>query len=145
MTNRAEGPFAALFDEWRKAAADPFTYWQSTLDRAATGTRAAADSTAVAPRELTLLFFDVAETAFVELFETPEFRRAQGLFGNASMTYRLRERAVVDAVAKLGHFPTRTEVDEAHRNIHELRREVRALRRELRDLRRAAATEETAR
>ena len=87
------------------------------------------------PRAHLSLLLETAESVFVETYRTPRYIDAQAKFAGATFTYRMRERELLDALAKGGHFPTRTEVDVAHKNVHELRAEVRALRSELRALR----------
>jgi phage host-nuclease inhibitor protein Gam len=44
------------------------------------------------------------------------------------MNYRIQEQAIVEEMMRYGYTATRSEVDEAHRKIHELRREVKALK-----------------
>ena len=50
------------------------------------------------------------------------------------MTYRIQQREIAEASLSLYDLPTRSEVDEAHRNIYELRKEVKALKKALADL-----------
>ena len=49
----------------------------------------------------------------------------------AFLSSRTRERELVELLANAFDLPTRTEIDDAHRSVHDLKREVRALRREL--------------
>jgi uncharacterized coiled-coil DUF342 family protein len=47
------------------------------------------------------------------------------------MKYRIEEQKVVEEMMKATYVPTRSEMDEAHRNIYELRKEVKALKKAL--------------
>jgi class III poly(R)-hydroxyalkanoic acid synthase PhaE subunit len=82
-------------------------------------------------RELMSLWTSAADKSFDAIFRSPEYAKVQGNFVNATMQYRISERAIVDETMKYGHFPTRTEMDEAHRNIYELRKEIKALKKAL--------------
>jgi len=50
------------------------------------------------------------------------------------MSYRLREREIVEVWLQMYDLPTRSELDEAHRRIYELRKEVKTLKRALAEL-----------
>ena len=76
----------------------------------------------------------VADRVFVEEFRSPEYIRAQGKLLSAGMAYRQREEALQEAFLESRGLPTRTEVDETHKDIYELRKELRALKRQLRDV-----------
>ncbi|MBN2304175.1 MAG: class III poly(R)-hydroxyalkanoic acid synthase subunit PhaE, partial [Anaerolineae bacterium] len=82
-------------------------------------------------RELMLLWGQVADRVFVETFRTDEYVRVQGEFLNAAMAYRIERRAIMEVLLNLYDLPTRSEVDEAHRNIYELRKEVKALKKQV--------------
>jgi polyhydroxyalkanoate synthase subunit PhaE len=45
------------------------------------------------------------------------------------MRYRLEQRRLAEKVCEVYDLPTRSEVDELHRKLHDLQREVRRLRR----------------
>ncbi len=94
-------------------------------------------------RQLFDLWVSCAEKAYFEVASTESFAEIQGRFVNAAMHYRVHERQIVEAFARTLHLPTRTELDDAYRHMHELRREVKALRRELDALREARAAQET--
>jgi hypothetical protein len=51
----------------------------------------------------------------------------------------MRERELIELIANAFDLPTRTELDDAHRSVHDLKREVRALRREVDELRATSA------
>ncbi|GAB4264663.1 class III poly(R)-hydroxyalkanoic acid synthase subunit PhaE [Deferrisoma sp.] len=97
-------------------------------------------------RQLFDLWVACAERAYFEVASTESFARIQGRFVNAAMHYKVHERQLVEEFARAFHLPTRTELDDAYRHLHELRREVRTLRRELEALKaeKAAAPAEPA-
>jgi len=95
-------------------------------------------------RQLFDLWVSCAEKAYFEVASTESFAEIQGRFVNAAMHYRVHERQVVEEFARALHLPTRTELDDAYRHMHELRREVKALRRELDALREAHEAREAA-
>jgi class III poly(R)-hydroxyalkanoic acid synthase PhaE subunit len=85
-------------------------------------------------RDLVLLWTRGAETVFTEAFRTENYVLAQGKMLNAAMTYRIREREIIEEYLKLYDLPTRSELDEAHRRIYELRKEVKALKKALNNI-----------
>ncbi|MCD4687218.1 MAG: class III poly(R)-hydroxyalkanoic acid synthase subunit PhaE [Anaerolineae bacterium] len=89
-------------------------------------------------RGLLLLWGQVADRVFVKTFRTDEYVQIQGQMLNAAMAYRVQVREIMEYVLNALDLPTRSEVDEAHRNIYELRREVKALKKELAALRKSA-------
>jgi polyhydroxyalkanoate synthase subunit PhaE len=89
-------------------------------------------------RDLLLLWGQVADRVFVRTFRTDEYVQIQGRMLNAAMAYRVRVREIMEYLLNALDLPTRSEVDEAHRNIYELRREVKALKRELAALQKPA-------
>lgn len=69
-----------------------------------------------------------------ELLQTqrsPEFMDAQRRLMRASTEIKARQRDVAEAWSENWQMPTRTEVDDLAKIVHELRREVRKLKREL--------------
>lgn len=96
-------------------------------------------------RDLLLLWGQVADRVFVETFRTEEYVRTQGELLNAAMAYRIRQREIMEIYLQSLDLPTRSEVDEAHRNIYELRKEVKALRRALEELQKKPARRSSSR
>ncbi len=90
--------------------------------------------------DLTRLWTSAADQGLEQVFRSEQYLEAQRNFVNAAMKYRLHEREVYETFAQLSNIPTRTEVDEAHRNIYELRRELRALKKQLKSVANAATT-----
>ena len=79
-------------------------------------------------KDLVKLWVTTGDDVFVEAFKEEAYIEAQGDLLNATMSYRIRERAIMEAFLDAYGLPTRTELDEAYETIHELRREVRSLR-----------------
>ncbi|NJP05613.1 MAG: class III poly(R)-hydroxyalkanoic acid synthase subunit PhaE [Chloroflexaceae bacterium] len=85
-------------------------------------------------RDLARLWTDSADRSFDRVFRTEEYANVQAEFVTATMEYRLAEQAVVEYMMQLTYIPTRSEMDEAHRNIYALRKEVKALKKALRQM-----------
>jgi class III poly(R)-hydroxyalkanoic acid synthase PhaE subunit len=85
-------------------------------------------------RQLLFQWIDVIDQVFAKVFRTDEYIRLQGHLLNTAMTYRLREREIVEAFLKTSHVPARSELDEAYRRIYHLRKEVKELKRALQDI-----------
>ncbi|MHB8766559.1 MAG: class III poly(R)-hydroxyalkanoic acid synthase subunit PhaE [Deferrisomatales bacterium] len=79
-------------------------------------------------RELFDLWVATGERVYFEVASTEGFAQTQSRLVNAAMSYRVQERRLAEEVQKAMHLPTRRELDDAYRHLHELRREVRALR-----------------
>src|SRR5680860_170636 len=77
------------------------------------------------------LWVNNAEGTFAELFRTEGFARIQGEAVNAAMTYKLRQRDVTEEFMKALDLPTRSEIDEVHRHVHDVRIELRYTKRTL--------------
>jgi class III poly(R)-hydroxyalkanoic acid synthase PhaE subunit len=86
-------------------------------------------------RALFDLWVATAEKTYFEMASTDAFAEIQGRFVNAAMQHRIRERELMDALMKSLHLPTRRELDDAYRHLHDLKNEVRALRREVSQMR----------
>jgi class III poly(R)-hydroxyalkanoic acid synthase PhaE subunit len=82
-------------------------------------------------RQLLFQWIDVIDQVFAKVFRSEEYIRLQGHLLNTAMTYRLREREIVEAFLKTSHVPYRSEMDEAHRRIYHLRKEVKELKKAL--------------
>lgn len=79
-------------------------------------------------RDLVRLWTSSADASFAKVLGSEKYSEVQGRFVSAFMEYRVKEQAVVDEMMKYAHIPTRTEMDEAHRNIYELRKDVKAIK-----------------
>jgi class III poly(R)-hydroxyalkanoic acid synthase PhaE subunit len=80
-------------------------------------------------RALIDLWIDVANETLVEAHRQPEFLAAQRRLTRSSTECRLQEREIAEDWCEMHHIPTRTEIDDLARTVHELRRELRALAR----------------
>lgn len=79
-------------------------------------------------RALYDLWVDAAEEAFAEAAFSQEFRQVYGELVNALMRSRQAYLEVVEPVMKVAGVPTRRELDDTARQLHELRREVAGLK-----------------
>lgn len=73
----------------------------------------------------------VANEELIRTQRTEAFLKAQRALLAAGVAYRLKERELVEVWCETHSIPTRTEVDDLHRTVHELRTQVRALTRQL--------------
>jgi polyhydroxyalkanoate synthase subunit PhaE len=79
-------------------------------------------------RSFTSLFVKLADGILAQTFASSSYLEVQRQLLQAEAAYRRREAELVDDVATGGHFATRRQLDELHREIYELRRELRGLR-----------------
>jgi class III poly(R)-hydroxyalkanoic acid synthase PhaE subunit len=82
-------------------------------------------------RDLLNRWSAVADNSFKLSFVTDGYIRAQARLTQTTAEYRKCQQQVNERVMHMFDLPTRTEIDEAHRRIHELRKEMRALKREV--------------
>jgi class III poly(R)-hydroxyalkanoic acid synthase PhaE subunit len=90
-------------------------------------------------RDLLLLWGQVADRVFIKTFQTDEYVQIQGQFLNAAMAYRIQQREIMEIYLQANDIPTRSEVDEAHRNIYELRKEIKVLKKQITDMQKQPA------
>lgn len=79
-------------------------------------------------RDLYDLWVDAAEDAFAEVAFSREFRQVYGDLVNALMRSRKAYLDVVEPGMKAAGVPTRGELDDTARQVHELRRELAAMK-----------------
>lgn len=72
-----------------------------------------------------------ANAELLDTQSTPEFMDAQKRLLRAGIEIKARQREMAEAWSEAYQMPTRTEVDDMAKIIHELRREVRKLKREI--------------
>ena len=84
-------------------------------------------------RDLMRTWFSIADRTLMNKFNTAEFLEIQEKLTNALMAHKTAQRNALEIVYNSLEIPTRSEIDEAYRDLHELKREVRALRRQLKD------------
>jgi polyhydroxyalkanoate synthase subunit PhaE len=92
-------------------------------------TRFSAGDT-VQPEDALKLWLDTANETLLETQRSASFLESQRRLLRCGMDFLLAQREVVEHVVEPVGIPTRTEIDEAHRSIHELRRRLRRLERE---------------
>jgi class III poly(R)-hydroxyalkanoic acid synthase PhaE subunit len=85
-------------------------------------------------RDLALLWNNIADPVFIEVFRSEKYIRIQGRLLNTAMQYRLRQREITELFLKTSDIAARSEVDEAHRNIYEQRKELKALKKVVAEL-----------
>jgi polyhydroxyalkanoate synthase subunit PhaE len=81
------------------------------------------------PGEVVDLWNNIVDDTLIEFNRSEHFADLQRRFVRAMMRYRIEQRHLAEKVCEVYDLPTRTEVDELHRKVHELQREVRRLRR----------------
>ena len=143
LTRELNEKIARGFDRWldyRRASADYQTKladaWAATFEQLI---RTMADlaekgQTITSIRELLLMWGQIADRVFIQTFQTDEYVQIQGQFLNAAMAYRIQQREIMEIALKSYDLPTRSEVDEAHRNIYELRKEIKALKKQVAEM-----------
>ena len=79
-------------------------------------------------------WLNAANLSLLEAQSSSEFLEAQKKMVRASTEIRARQRDMAEDWSEAWQIPTRTEIDDLTRIVHQLRREVRELRRELNSL-----------
>ncbi len=82
-------------------------------------------------RQFQQIWGRVADEVFAEAFCSEDNLRVRGKFLNALNTYRLYQNELMDLWMKMMNIPSRSEVDEMHKNVYELRKEVKTLKKAL--------------
>jgi polyhydroxyalkanoate synthase subunit PhaE len=85
---------------------------------------------ATQPDDALKLWLDTANETLLETQRSPSFLESQRRLLRCGMDFLLAQREVVEKVVEPAGLPTRTEIDEVHRSIHELKRRLRRLERE---------------
>lgn len=83
-------------------------------------------------RDLIRQWFRIADKNFTETFSSDEFIAIQNELSSAGMKYRVRQRELMEMVLTAMDIPTRREIDDAYRIIHDLKKEVRGLKKAMR-------------
>lgn len=84
-------------------------------------------------RDLMRTYFGIADKTLMEDFNTKEFLEIQDKLTFALMKHKTAQREALEIVYNQLEIPTRSEIDEAYRDIHDLKRQVRALRKALKE------------
>lgn len=82
-------------------------------------------------RDLMKLWFTSADGTLMHVFNSAEFLAIQDEMTTANNEYRIRQRAVLEDIYQALDIPTRSEIDDAYKIIHDLKFEVRALKKAL--------------
>jgi polyhydroxyalkanoate synthesis regulator phasin len=90
------------------------------------------------PKEALKVWLDIANQVFLETQRSEKFLSAQRQLIRDGLDFILVEREFVENLVKPIGLPTRSEIDEVHRNVHELKKQVKALQKTLRGLTDAA-------
>jgi len=78
-------------------------------------------------------WYSIADRTMMEKFNTKEFLGVQDKLTDALMNHKKVQRDALEIVYNSMEIPTRSEIDEAYRDIHAMKREIRALKRALKD------------
>ena len=89
------------------------------------------------------LWNNTIDQVLMEFNRSADFAKLQQRFLHAAMRHRLEVRKIAEQAATAVDLPTRTELDDVYRRLHELTREVHGLRHELRALRQERHAVET--
>ncbi len=79
-------------------------------------------------RELNSLWYRTADATLVDTFNKDEFIEIQNELTVAAMAFKNSQREVMELVLQALDIPTRTEIDDAYKTIHDLKKEVRQLK-----------------
>ena len=85
------------------------------------------------PRDLMRTWYSIADRTLMQKFNTAEFLKVQDKLTDALMDHKKAQREAMEIVYNSLEIPTRSEIDEAYKDIHALKREIRSLRRALKD------------
>ena len=149
LKNMTEGPRLADAGEAEHRVARLMERWidVQTASRAYEGVIAAAWITAnqdfasklqqrfsagdaTKPDDALKLWLETANTTLLETQRSPSFLEAQRQLLRCGMDFLLAQREVVESLVEPAGLPTRTEIDEVHRSIHELKRRLRRIEQE---------------
>lgn len=79
-------------------------------------------------RQFLQVWSSLFDRVFAETFRSQDTVEIQGKFLNAALAYRLHQQQLMEVFLKMNDLPTRSEVDEVHRNIYQLRKEIKSLK-----------------
>jgi polyhydroxyalkanoate synthase subunit PhaE len=77
------------------------------------------------------LWSRIADKVFEQAFCSEDNLKVRGRLLNATNHYKLRQQELMELWMKSLNLPTRSEVDEVHKNIYELRKEMKGLKKTL--------------
>ena len=85
-------------------------------------------------RELMKTWYSIADRTLMETFNTAEFMEIQEKLTVALMNHKMRQREALEVIYEQLEIPTRSEIDEAYKDIHSLKQEVRVLKKALKEV-----------
>jgi poly[(R)-3-hydroxyalkanoate] polymerase subunit PhaE len=91
------------------------------------------------PKEALKIWLDISNQVLLETQRSENFLAAQRQVLRDGLDFILVEREFIENLVKPIGLPTRSEIDEVHRNVHELKKQVKALQKTLRGLTDAAS------
>ena len=115
---------------WQAALVRPFTQAASSF-AAELGARAGRGDAMPDLRGALTSWNQLLEQHLQAAMQSDQYTAAQARLLRNVMRHRLAQRAALEPVLEHFDLPTRSELDQAYRTIHELRREVREMRRRL--------------
>jgi len=80
-------------------------------------------------RELSTLWYRTADATLIDTFNSLEFIEIQNEMSSAIMDFKTAQREVLEITLSAFDMPTRSEIDDAYKIIHDLKKEVRQLKR----------------
>ena len=104
--------------------------WVEVVQRAAgeLAERARREEPVQSLREWMMLWIGAGDDVLMEMYRSEDYLRVQRELLAQTLTLRKRMQEIADLVLGAWNLPTRAELDDAYRVIHELRRDVRALK-----------------
>lgn len=82
-------------------------------------------------KESLRLWLDTANDVLLETHRSEKFLTVQRKLLRDGMDFMLAEREFIESLVEPAGLPTRSEIDEIHRNVHDLKRRVRDLEKQL--------------
>jgi hypothetical protein len=92
------------------------------------------DAMSNGPRAMIDRWLNIANDELIRTQRTDDFLAAQRRLLRAGVDYRLKERELVEVWSETHSIPTRTEIDDLHRIVHDLRSQVRKLKQRVTEL-----------
>ena len=132
-------PLFGLMQVSQEYAAISVPIWIKTCERflaEAKKRQEAANGKSLEAGALLDVWNNVLDLTLMEFNRSGEFARAQQWLLRATAAQRRELGGAAEKLAKLVDMPTRTEMTDIYRRLHDLTREVHALRKEIRELRR---------
>jgi hypothetical protein len=143
FTLPSPAPLFGLMQVAQEYAAISVPIWIKTCERflaEAKKRQEAANGKSLEAGALLDVWNNVLDLTLMEFNRSGEFARAQQWLLHAVSEQRRELGGAVEKLAKLVDMPTRTEMTDVYRRLHDLTREVHAQRKEIRELRRKSGT-----